>query len=276
MRKSQIIILAIAIIAVIFLFNMPKFLVKDEREAKTAKAPNTPISTSKEDIHSTDIPEKELKTLNDLTKSYLSVSDKKKKINFADSLSTMFRKVNKYDSSAKYLGEIARLEPTKLNIVRAGDAYFDASTFAIDQNKSADLGEKAKSYYKEVLDKEPGDLEVKTKYAKTFFGGSDPQNTMQGVRILKEVISKDPDNEGALFALGTLSIQSQQFDKAVGRFEALVNKNPKHMEGQFWLGFSYMKLGEKKKAKEAFEKTKQLSNDPEVNATVDAYLKELK
>lgn len=276
MQKSQIIILVIAIIAVIFLFNLPKVLVKDDRQADAGKTQNQSHTETNEEVHNLEISENDQKKLNDLRKSYLSVSDNEKKIKFADSLATLFRKVNKYDSSARYIGEIASLKPEGINQIKAGDAYFDAATFALDQKKSKDLGDKARDYYLAVLEKEPGNLQVKTKVAKTYFGNGDPQNTMKGVQLLKEVIKEDPQNEEALFSLGQLSIQSQQFDKAVERFEVIAGKNPEHLEAQFWLGYSYMKLGEKKQARKAFENTKKLSDDPEVLATVDAYLKELK
>jgi predicted negative regulator of RcsB-dependent stress response len=37
-----------------------------------------------------------------------------------------------------------------------------------------------------------------------------------------------------------------------------------------------MNTGDKKKAREQFEKVKQLDKDPSVQATVDSYLKDLK
>lgn len=275
MKKSQIIIVLIAIIAVIFLFSLPKFIVKDDRQPEAGKGQKAPNGAVKEEAHDSQIPEKDLKRLNELRKSFLSVSDKEKKVKFADSLAILFRNVNKFDSSAKYLGEIASLDPKKTNQIKAGDAYFDASTFALDQNKATVHGEKARAFYEKVLEEEPRNLEVKTKLAKTFVARGD-ENTMKGVQILREVIKEDPGNIDALFTLGTLSIQSNQFDKAVERFAVIVEKDPKNVEGHFWLAFSYMKLGEKKKARENFEKVKTLTTDPEVLAPTDSYLKELK
>jgi tetratricopeptide (TPR) repeat protein len=277
MRKSQIIIVIIAIMAVISLFYLPKYLVKDEREqAKVEKIGNTPHSEVPETSHQMEIPEDQLNKINLLRKSYFSVLEKEKKLKFADSLAILFRNVNKYDSSARYLEEIAILDPTRKNVIKAGDAYFDAATFALNEEKSSDLAEKARALFEKAFEEDKNNLEVKTKLAKTYFGSHDPQNTMKGVKMLKEVISVDPGNEESLFNLGTLSIQSKQYDKAVERFEAIVQKNPSHIEGLFWLGYSYMMMGEKGKAKDAFKKAKKLSKDPQVLATVDNYLKELK
>jgi tetratricopeptide (TPR) repeat protein len=46
---------------------------------------------------------------------------------------------------------------------------------------------------------------------------------MEGVTLLKSVLEEDPNNLDAIWELGKLSMQSQQFDKAVERFEKFVS-----------------------------------------------------
>ncbi len=94
--------------------------------------------------------------------------------------------------------------------------------------------------------------------------------------MLREVLAADPKNELALFNLGMLSIQSSQYDKAIERLEELVKINPAHTQGQLLLGIAWMSKGEKTKAKEQFQKVKDMDKDPSVQATVDSYLKDLK
>ena len=72
-----------------------------------------------------------------------------------------------------------------------------------------------------------------------------------------------------------LSIQSGQNDKAVSWLSKLMEVNPRHTQGTLLLGMAYMNLNEKKKAKEQFEKVKDMDKDPAVQATVDSYLKDL-
>src|SRR5947207_1095230 len=116
MTKSQIIIVIIAIIAVIFLFNLPKFVVRDSRQEPAMAKGITPSPDS--ESHNTQIPIKELKLIDNLRNSYLSISDKEKKIIFADSLAAVFRIVNKFDSSAKYIGEIAVLNSSNERLIK--------------------------------------------------------------------------------------------------------------------------------------------------------------
>jgi outer membrane protein len=42
------------------------------------------------------------------------------------------------------------------------------------------------------------------------------------------------------------------------------------------LGIALMNLGEKARAKQQFEKVKEINTDPAVQATVDSYLQDLK
>lgn len=275
MLKSQIIILVIAIIAVIFLFNLPKFIVKDNRTQGGKKEMEAVAPPADEEVHQVEISEKDRKKLEDLRKSFLTVSDKEKKINFADSLAGFYKKLSQFDSSAKYKGEKASLDPAPATLISAGEAYFDAATFAIDQNKSKTLGLKAREYFEEASGKEPKNLDIKAKIAKTYAVAPDSENRMKHITMLREVLSEDPGNEEALLNLGKFSLQVSKFDNAIEKFETLLKKDPGNAEAAFYLGYSYMMKGEKEKAKKAFEDARSKSSDPDLHQAVDEYLKEL-
>ncbi len=44
-------------------------------------------------------------------------------------------------------------------------------------------------------------------------------------------------------------MQSRQYDKAVDRFQNLVEVNPKHVQGNFYLGVSLAETGKKEEAR---------------------------
>jgi cytochrome c-type biogenesis protein CcmH/NrfG len=94
--------------------------------------------------------------------------------------------------------------------------------------------------------------------------------------MLREVIATDPDNEKALFNLGILSVQTKQYDKALGHFENLVKVNPNHVEGNFYLAVSLAETGQNERAKTLFNKVKTMKDDPALAASVDEYLARLK
>jgi Flp pilus assembly protein TadD len=76
--------------------------------------------------------------------------------------------------------------------------------------------------------------------------------------------------------MGMLSIQSGQYDRAIERLDQLLKVNPKHVQGNLLLGVAYLESGNKRKAREQFEKVKLLDTDPSVHAAADSYLKDLK
>jgi len=142
----------------------------------------------------------------------------------------------------------------------------------MDKAKQEALAEKTRQYLEKAIAANPKNLEAKTKIGMTYFSSNPPK----GVGILREVLAEDPKNELVLFNLGMLAIQSGQYDRAIERLNELIAVNPKHTQGQLLLGVAYTNTGDKKKAREQFEKVKQLDKDPSVQATADSYLKDLK
>jgi Flp pilus assembly protein TadD len=197
---------------------------------------------------------------------------KEKNAIFADSLANLYGEAGKFDSAAWFAEEASKFFNTTESWIKAGDHYYQAYTFALDQARQNQLAEKAREFFKKVLDANPKNLEVKTKLAMTYLSDS----PMQGVLMLREVLAEDPKNELALLNMGMLSIQSGQHERAVGRLEELIKINPNHAQGHLLLGIALMNTGNKERARQQFEKVKQMDKDPAVQATVDSYLKDLK
>jgi tetratricopeptide (TPR) repeat protein len=277
MSKSQIIIIITGIVSVILLFNLPKIIVKSEKQlaeeqaASQKQAPADSHSPGMKDIHKVEISENEKNNIDNLRKSFLTVSNKEKKTNFADSLIKAFRKIHQYDSAAKYSEIVSEMKPGPLNWARTADILMEAADFAPLDDKQA-LNEKARGFYNKILDKDPGNLDIKTKLALTYVSGKNP---MEAINLLREVVKTDPKNQSAIYNLGILSLQSGQHKKAVERFEDLLKINPNHSAGQFYLGVAWANLGDRDKALESFKKARELDTDPEFRATVDSYIKEL-
>jgi tetratricopeptide (TPR) repeat protein len=276
MQKKQIIAVLIAAVAVGVVFSLPKVLVDNEKEA--VKGAEAPVSTSDSiseigklmaEKHTHKPSGNEEKKIQDFTKNYYSILDKEKKRIFADSIVKYYTKFHKYDSVAKYSGEVAILQPTEKNLVSAGDAYMQASDL-VSVNEKSTYMDKSRFYYQKSLDLNAKNLDTKSKLAMTYVTTSEP---MKGIRILQDVVKEDPVNETALFNLGYLSIQSGQYKKAADRFETLLKVNPAHASGTFYLGLSYQELGDQAKANQYFKRAKGLDNDPEFQAIIESYLK---
>lgn len=270
MLKKRIILFTVSAIAIWLIFQLPKAVV--ENEADGGNVANSDSVSSHIDTHA-QTPAAVKNQIGQLRAELANGSTNEKNAIFADSLASLYQVANQFDSAAWFAEEASKFFNTTESWTKAGDNYYQAYTLAIDQSKQSVFASKAQEFYGKVLQKQPWNLNVKTKMAMTYLTSKSP---MQGITMLREVLAKDPKNELALFNMGMLSIQSGQYARAIERLEELVSVNPNHIQGQLLLGLAWMNSGDKVKAKEQFEKVKQMDKDPAVQATVDSYLKDLK
>lgn len=270
MLKTRIILIVASAIVIWLIFLLPKVVVENEASMGSDSSKSSP--SVKTDMH-TKAPREVLEKISRLRAKYLGGTRNEKNAIFADSLIKLYSDAGKFDSAAWFAEEASTFFNTTESWIKAGDNYYQAYTFALDQAKQNQLAGKTQEFYGKVLKANPKNLEAKTKMAMTYLTSSSP---MQGILMLREVLKDDPKNELALFNLGMLSIQSGQYDKAIDRLKELIEINPAHTQGQLLLGLALLNKGEKKKAKEQFLKVKDMDKDPSVQATVDSYLQDLK
>ncbi len=265
MWKKRFFLLVAGLILIIVLFFLPRSVVRNADSAASADSAGRPA-----DPHQAP---KELKAMiRQVRQFWMLAASAEKNAIFADSLSGLYRKAGVYDSAAWFADTAAAFFNHAGAWKKAGDAYYRAYTFAVDEKKQEQLAERARHYLNKVLEKEADNLEIKCQLAMTYLSTA----PMQGVNLLREVLAADPKNQIALYNLGMLAVQSGQYSRAVERLEELVGINPTHIQGRLLLGVAYLNLGQKQKAREQFEIIKQADSDPAVQATVDSYLKDLK
>ncbi len=79
-------------------------------------------------------------------------------------------------------------------------------------------------------------------------------NPMEGITMLREILSKDSMNVEANYWLGVFSVQSGQLDKAVSRFNKVLSVNPNYLAAHIDMGSMYMEMDSVNKALECFQK----------------------
>ncbi|MGW8123400.1 tetratricopeptide repeat protein [Roseivirga echinicomitans] len=271
MKKNQIILLTVGILAVVLLYLLPTSVV-DNNDNDLLQFVDESKPGGEVIDHSSEIPE-EIQPKIDFWKEKLASSSDLKKDEVAlDSLMVIFQNINQYDSAAYYAESFAKEFETITLWQKAGDAYFEAFTFALEPKKVERLGNKAREMYNKVLEQTPDNLDVKNNLAMTYIASSSP---MQGITMLREILEVDSRNEKALLNMGRLSMQSNQFDKAVERFEALVSYHPNSLDGNYLLAVCYFETGSNEKAKAQFQKVKNMDSDPAVQTAVSEYLKRI-
>lgn len=168
--------------------------------------------------------------------------------------------------------EIAKIDPTYENWLKAGDAFTAAYENLQDTLVAPALTKHAQSAYQKALDLNPQSLAAKTGLGTAIVnGGGAP---MQGIAMLMEVVKEDPKNLKANTNLGMFSMRSRQFDKAVDRFKTVIEIKPS-AEAWFYLATSYENIGLKAEAIKAFQESKKIAADPSLSQFIDRKVDEL-
>ena len=212
--------------------------------------------------------------LKSLLADYRKEGEGPNRVTLAEQIAAQYTAIAKFDSAGYYYEQVAAARPGEKTYQKAADQYFEAFSFAATEDRTKALGTKAQDLYGKVLKNNPANLDAKTNLAMTYIAAG--EQPMQGIQLLREVINADPNNEKALFNLGVLSIQSGQHDKAVERFRHLVEVNPKHIQGNFYLAVSLAETGKKEEARQVFTNAKKLDDNPEFQASIDTELEKLK
>jgi tetratricopeptide (TPR) repeat protein len=115
--------------------------------------------------------------------------------------------------------------------------------------------------------------QAKTQEAIVLVNGQDP---MRGIMMLREIVEEHPDNAEAHMHLGLFSIQSGQYDKALARFQKVLELDSVGFpDAWFYLGRTYATLDSTPQAIASLKKYRTLTQDTAIINGVDRFLLEL-
>jgi tetratricopeptide (TPR) repeat protein len=185
----------------------------------------------------------------------------------------LYRTYALFDSAAIFAEQLVEVSPTLEHHAKAGDVYYEAFSLALRPEKMKVLGEKSRFYFQKVLDENPARLDIKTKMGMTYISTDNP---MAGIMMLREVLTENPNYVPAITNMGVLSLQSQQYERALERFDQLLALDSTNLQAHFYRAISLAELGKQEEAKAAFLYVKARESSPELLKTVDEYLSQLK
>jgi len=275
MKRSQLILIALGAIAVGGLYVLPSVVVDNESKADSVSQENqsaTPSTTDPVAMHEAELSPDQRLQINTLKLQIANNSSKEELKSSTEEIAAIYQELGKYDSAGYYLSLAADQQPGLELAEKAGNAYYEAFSFALDPEKVTYTAEQTRKYLNQVLDKDPTRLDLKTKIAMTYVSSSNP---MQGITMLREILEQEPQNEDGLFNMGVLSMQSGQYKRATERFEELIQYHPDNLQGQFYLAVSYFEAKQNNKAKAQFEKVKAMTEDEMILGSIEGYLDKL-
>jgi tetratricopeptide (TPR) repeat protein len=280
MQKAQVIVVVVAVVSIIGLAFLPKSVVDSDNKSlgganRDVQAPQAQLAkpdSSVVSLHQAELGPEQKAQLAKWRAAFLAVQPGPAQKQAYDSLAACLRAANLYDSVAHYAAQLAGASPNSANYLLAGDAHYEAFTFAVDNAKSRAHSAQAREWYQKILDRDSTRADVKVKLGMTYVASDTP---MRGIQLIKQVLAEDPNNQFALLNFGLLLMQSGQMDKAKARFEQLLQLDPKDTKAMFYLAVTQAELGQTAEARKLFGQVRKLDQDPALRLSIDNYLKEL-
>lgn len=280
-RSKQVIIIISMIILGGFLFTRDvKGLVEPAADSKSTTANETP---------SNNIPAFSIDEASSTAKSLISANMAKeistlestyKNASGSDQLTQAKQLAQKWDDveqaipSAMYLEVVANKEPILTNWLAAGNRFLKGFDTSTDNDVRSALLQKANTSFTKAIELDSTNTDAKTGLGITIVNGMGAP--MQGIAMLREVVEKEPKNLKANMNLGIFAIKSGQFDKAITRFNMIINDIKATPDAYFYLGTAYESLGKKSEAIDAYLNSKKLAANPKLSSFIDKKVAELK
>lgn len=189
-------------------------------------------------------------------------------------IADVYAEHKEYPAAAYYYGEWSKLENSEKSLNFAGrfnlDVFHNAQTPAI----KAWAVQNAITGFERSLELNSDNDTVKMALASAYVDGTN--QPMQGIQLLLGITREEPNNVPANLMLGQMSIRSGQYDKAIGRFETVLEEQPENTEALYFLAEAYKNKGDKQKAIELLEQCKKIIDNPKFSNDIDEYIKSFK
>lgn len=259
-----------ALVLFILLFAAPKNFSDKNLDEKAKVEARKEIDRQLSEIKGSLEPDA-LAVITDLENKLKSASDGNEKAEVLNRM-ILFWDMQKYPGAAVlYMEEKAGLSGKAEDWIAAGDRYLSLADFGDAENRPY-RWDKAEECYRNALRSEENNLTAKTGLGTVLVRKS--QNPMEGIALLREVADADPKNIRALLQLADFSIMSNQFEKAIARFDQILEADPTYFDAYFFKAETYAKMGEKAKARHFLEEYKKKAPDTHAANEAESYMKE--
>jgi len=271
-RKTQIGLLITAVVLFVLLFLAPK---THTGELKAKGSESKPAETVASIESFITMATKSLKPEEKSTYDALLASAKSSKVDTAYvSVVEFWDKQKRPDFASYFVEQIAERKQTSLAYVKAGDRYYYSVRFIKDNNEIPALYQSAIRCYEKAIEKDAKNVDAKIQLAACFVeDGKDP---MKGIGLLREVEKTDSNNVKLQLTFAFFSVKSQQWDKAIKRFNKVLEIDPLYIEAYLHLADAYEQQGQTNKTIEMLEKYASVTDDAMAKKEVLKYIEQLK
>lgn len=189
-----------------------------------------------------------------------------------DSVISLYDSLGAQLPSGYYAEKLAAIDNSTDTWFRAGDSYYKCAEIANNSSRLP-LLQRAMQCFDNALKADPKNLQAKVGKAECIVEGAG--SPMEGIGMIEDVLKQDSNNEKALVALGTFSIQSGQYAKAIARFTKVLKIDPTFIDAYLYMAQASEGEGNKAAAVGYLKKYSTFARDSAVKVQVNNYIKKL-
>ncbi len=211
---------------------------------------------------------------NNLASELKMQHDRLKAKGHSDSLVTFWDQQKRPDLAAYFTEVVAEKTDSAAAWYKAGNRYYYAIPFIKDESELPLLYQRAASCYENSLKQDSSNTDAKIMLAACMVEGSaDP---MKGISLLRSIELKDSNNVKLQMTFALFSVKSGQLDKAVLRFNKVLQIDSTAIEVYLHLADVYEKLGKPENSLKMLENYQSKTNDPMVKLEIGKYIDQLR
>ncbi len=180
-----------------------------------------------------------------------------------------------FEPYAWYLAEAARLENSEKSLTFAGLLFLENLQRDTHEERRQWKAMQAKELFERSLRINPANDSVKISLGAVYLFGGISNNPMDGLQLIRDVSEKDSSHAYAQFMLGKASIISGQYDKAAGRFEAVLRLQPENSEASLLLAEVFERTGKKVEAVYWYRKSLSLVSQENIRKAISDRIRQL-
>lgn len=176
--------------------------------------------------------------------------DTLKKIEVLKSLSGTWYDYGYPEIAGIYAEDIASMDKLAQSWSITGTTFALCVKNNTKQNVRDFCTKRAVKAFENAISIEPNVVDHRINLAICYVDNPAPENPMQGILMLRELNTKNPENVSVLNQLGRLAIQTNQIEKAIERLESAIAIEPNNKNTICLLATAYKSAGMDSKAKE--------------------------
>lgn len=172
-----------------------------------------------------------------------------KKSEILDQLVSLAINKNHLDYAIHYQKQIVEIDNHPTNLSKLGDlALLGLETLKLDSLQYFSIHNIAFESFQKLLEKDPNNNNWKIKLAISKVKSKNSNQIMEGIRDLVEITKIDENHFEANYYLGYFSLESNQPEKALKRFEKCLKIQPQNSNVLMGLGEAYKMLNQRNEA----------------------------